>query len=511
MIPGKVYLVGAGPGDPGLITVRGAELLGRADVVVYDHLASRRLLRRVRPSARLLYAGKQPGEASFSQEQINALLVAEARAGKTVVRLKGGDPLVFGRGGEEALALAEAGVEFEIVPGVTAATAAAACAGITVTHRGVSSCLGLVTGHEDPHKEGGDLDWHALAAWPGTLVFYMGVANLEGLCRRLIDSGLDGRTPAAAVRWAGTADQQVLTAALADLPDRARRADLRPPAVVIVGRVVAMREHLGWFQRRALFGQTIIVTRPAGQAAELCSKLEELGAKVIECPTITIEPPADRGPLVRAVSQLSSFVWVVFTSVNAVEALLEAVADAGGDGRNFVGCKLCCIAPATAERLASFGLRADLVPGRFTIEAVVEALAAAGELRGAAVLCPRSDAAPPDLTDALAARGADVTAVIAYRTRHDDSCAEELRRLLEADAGDWITFTSSSTVGGFLAAVDAEMLRGRRARLASIGPSTSQALRQAGLKVDVEATEHTVDGLVAAIVAAASRRGGAEK
>ncbi len=504
---GKVYLVGAGPGDAALITVRGAELLGRADVVVYDHLVSQRLLRRVRPTAKCVYAGKQAGQATLSQEAINALLAAEAKAGKTVVRLKGGDPLIFGRGGEEALALAAAGVDFEIIPGVTAAAAAGACAGVPLTHRGLSSCVGLVTGHEGPSKESSDLDWAAVAAWPGTLVFYMGVANIEAICRRLTEAGMDGQTPAAAVRWAGTARQQVLTATVGDLPARARAADLRPPAVVIVGRVVDMREQLAWFERRPLFGQRIIVTRPAGQAGELSARLAELGAEPIECPTIAIAPPTDPGPLTQAIEQLSSFAWIAFMSVHAVDAVLAALARAGADSRALAGVKLCCIGPATADRLARAGLRADLVPPQFTSESLANALAQAADLSDASVLCPRSDIAPPDLPDALAGRGAKVTTVTAYRTRTDTSCAAELRCLLEADQAEWITFTSASTVAGAIEAVGAGMLRGRRVRLASIGPATSRALVSVGLAADVEAAEHTIDGLVAAILAAPPRDG----
>lgn len=313
--------------------------------------------------------------------------------------------MIFGQGGEEALALASAGVDFEIVPGVTAVSAAAACAGIPVTHRGMSSCLGLVTGHKSLDKEGGELDWTALAAWPGTLAFYMAAANLEAICRRLMQADKDGTTPAAIVRWAGTARQQVLTGTLADIAGKAHQAHLQPPAVVLIGNVVSLREQLEWFQRRPLFGQRIAVTRAVAQAADLTDRLEELGAAVMECPTIAIEPPADPSPLMQAIGMLHTFQWIVFASVHAVDALLAALFDSGGDGRALAGCKLCCVGPGTAARLGRFGLRSDLQPTDFTTAALAEALAAAADLRGARVLLPRSDIAPPELADRLTARG----------------------------------------------------------------------------------------------------------
>jgi uroporphyrinogen III methyltransferase/synthase len=503
---GKVYLVGAGPGDAGLITVRGAELLGRADVIVYDRLASPRLLRHARRGAELIYVGKEAASEASGQERINRLLVEHAVAGKTVVRLKGGDPLIFGRGGEEALALAAAKVDFEIVPGVTAVSAAAACAGIPVTHRGLASCLGLVTGHESLDKAGGGLDWSALAAWPGTLAFYMAVANLEAIGRRLTAGGMAGATPAAVVRWAGTAAQQVLTGTLADIAEKARQANLEPPAIVLVGKVVSLRESLEWFQRRPLFGQRIAVTRAADQAGELAQRLEELGAAVTECPVITIQPPADLSPLRQAVANLRAFDWIVFASVHAVEAFFAALTEAGGDGRSLAACRLCCVGPATAARLGQFGLHADLQPEAYNTDNLIEALARATDVRGLRILCPRSDVAPPELLDALAARGAGVTPVVAYRTQVDKAGAECLARLVKEGNVDWITFTSSSTVRGLLSAVEPEAMRHQSVRLASIGPATSATLRRAGLEPAVEAAEHTMVGLVDAMIAACRGR-----
>ncbi|MCJ7545038.1 MAG: uroporphyrinogen-III synthase, partial [Phycisphaerae bacterium] len=369
-----------------------------------------------------------------------------------------------------------------------------------------AASLGLVTGQESP-QTAASLDWSALAAWPGTLAFYMPVANLESICRCLTDAGRAADTPAAVVQWAGTARQRVATGTLADIAEKARRAGLEPPAIALVGEVVSLREQIEWFQRRPLFGQRIAVTRAPDQAAQLAEALEELGAAVIECPLIAIDPPADATALRQAVANLGRFHWIVFTSVNAVEAFFAAVVDAGADARALAGCKLCCIGPATGRRLEQFGLRCDLQPVEAGTAALAEAMAAAmaKNLSGARVLVPRSDIAPPDLPEALTARGAHVTAVEAYRTRTDPAAAEALRRLLEAGEVDWITFTSPSTVAGMLSAVDARSLRARPVRLASIGLVTSAALRRAGLEPTVEAREHTVPGLVDAIVAACRR------
>lgn len=507
MTSGRVYLVGAGPGDPGLLTLRGAELLGRADVIIHDRLASQRLLRHARAGAERIDVGKQPARAGITQDEINRLMVERARSGQVVVRLKGGDPLIFGRGGEEAMALSAAGVEFEIVPGVTAVSAAAAGAGVPVTQRGVASCLGLVTGHEAGQAGEGGLDWSALAAWPGTLAFYMAAGNLEAICRRLVEAGADGTTPAAVVQWAGTAQQRVVAGALGDIAAKVREAELGPPVVVLVGKVVSLREQIAWFEKRALFGVRIAVTRPARQAEELSGRLEELGAAVIECPTIAILPPADAGPLRQAVARVGEFDWIVFASANAVEAFFAALGEAGGDARALAGCRLCCIGPVTARRLGEFGLRADLEPGEATGAAAVEAMAGAADLRGAAVLYPRSDIAPDDVPAALAARGARVTSVEAYRTAVDAGGAERLGRLVANGQVDWISLASASAVAGMLAAVDAGRLRGGRVRLASIGTATSAALRRAGLEPSAEAGEHTAAGLAAAIAAACGCEG----
>ena len=507
MSKGCVYLVGAGPGDPGLITVRGRELLARADVVVYDYLVSPRLLACVKPGTELIYVGKQAGAHTLRQEQINELLAKRAAGGATVVRLKGGDPFVFGRGGEEALHLAEAGIPFEVVPGVTAGVAAAAYAGIPVTHRRLAGAVGLVTGHETPDKSQSDLDYQALADWPGTLVFYMGVANLPEICGELIGRGMDPKTPAAVIRWGTTPRQQVVAAPLGELADRVAAAGLKPPAVTVIGQAAALREKLNWFERRPLFGRRIVVTRARAQASALADRLTELGADVVELPMIRIAPPEDPGPLLEAVGRLDAFDWIVFTSANAVEAFFDALAAAKRDSRALARVRVCAVGPATAERLGQFGIRPDAQPETFRGATVCDALARAGAtLNGARVLCPRADIAPKDLPEALAARGAAVTEVVAYRTL-PEPVAPDFLEDLSAERIDWVTFTSSSTVKNFLAAVGAERLRAWNARLASIGPSTSETLRESGFPPTVEAATHTTDGLIEAILAWEAGRG----
>jgi uroporphyrinogen III methyltransferase/synthase len=500
MSAGRVYLIGAGPGDRGLLTLRGKALLERADVVVYDHLVSPSLLEYAPARAERLYVGKRSGAHSMSQEKINRLLVERARSGAAVARLKGGDPFVFGRGGEEALALSEAGILFEVVPGVTAGIAAPAYAGIPVTHRGLASGVGLLTGHETPDKEESSLNWSALANWKGTLSFYMGTENLSPICERLIAEGLDPETPAAAIRWGATPSQRVVTATVKTLAAAAQSAGLEPPVLIVIGRVVALREKLNWFERRPLFGRRVAVTRARAQASEFAALLEEQGAEVIEIPAIRIEPPADPGPLRESVARAGEkFDWIAFNSVHAVEALFSALSQAGLDSRALAPCRVAAIGPATAERLAQYGIRADAQPGTFTAAAVVEALASAGELKGRRVLCPRSDIAPPEFIEALRERGAVVAEVVAYRTVPDVSNAAQVREMLLRGELHWLTFTSSSTVRYFCSSVGAQALVSS-ARIASIGPATSATLRECGAKTVVEAKEHTLAGLLDVIV-----------
>ena len=501
MKKGCVYLVGAGPGDPGLITVRGRELLSQADVIVYDYLVCSRLLTYAKSGAEMIYVGKQAGAHTLRQEEINDLLVRRARDGAAVVRLKGGDPFVFGRGGEEMLELAEAGIAFEVVPGITAAIAAAAYAGIPVTHRRLASNFGLITGHEAPDKADSDLDFQALANWKGTLAFYMGVVNLAAICEGLIDRGLSGQTPAALIQWGTTARQRVLTSTVSELPKQAVNAEFEPPAMIIIGKVVSLRDKLKWFELRPLFGRRIVVTRARPQISGLTAAFERLGADVIEMPTIRIEAPEDPGPLQRSVTELDAFDWIIFTSANGVDAFFSALERARLDSRALGSLKLCTIGPATAERLNCFGLQSDLQPEKFISTEIVNELASQEDPSGMRILCPRADIAPPAMVDALTARGALVREVTAYRTVPDGSGAEEVAALLAKNEIDWITFTSSSTVKNFFDVMKSETPRLDEVGLVSIGPATSTTLGQFGFIPTVEAEPYTIEGLVDAIVA----------
>jgi uroporphyrinogen III methyltransferase / synthase len=501
MSQGKVYLVGAGPGDPGLLTLRGRDLLARADVVIYDALISPRLLDYAPPAAERIYVGKQSAQHTLPQTDISQLLVDQGKAGRQVVRLKGGDPMVFGRGGEEALALADAGIPFEIVPGVTAAIASAAYAGIPVTHRGLASGVAFVTGHEAEDKPDSALDWEALARWKGTLVFYMGVANLTVIAENLLARDVSSDTPAAVIHWGSTPRQQVLVGTLGSLPGKAAAAGLKPPALILVGEVVRLRERLKWFENRPLFGRRIVVTRSRAQASDLVARLEELGAETIQAPAIRIEPPEDPRPLREAARNLTGFDWIVLTSVNGADALFAALAAEGLDARALAGQRVAAIGPATAERLRTFGIRADLQPETFTGAAIATAiLAETGPMNGTRILLPRADIAPKELPNTLTAAGARVTEIVAYRTITDFANRDIVTTALERGEIDWITFTSSSTVRNFLEAIGADCVRESQVRLASIGPTTSATLQEMGLQPTAEAATYTLGGLVEAIL-----------
>lgn len=382
-------------------------------------------------------------------------------------------------------------------------------AGIPITHRDLASSVAFITGHEGEGKENTAIDWKALAAWKGTLVFYMGVGNLRTICADLTEEGLVADTPAAAVRWGTLPRQETVAGTVGTLPDLVEAAGLKAPALIVIGRVVALREKLAWFERRPLFGRRIVVTRSQGQAGELAARLEVLGADVLQAPTFRVEPPEDAGPLRSAAAGLGRFGWVIFTSANAVDALFGALAEAGRDARALAGCKVCAVGPATAKRLREFGIRTDAVPPRYTGEAMVETLAAMGALNGAHVLCPRADIAPPDTVEALAAHGAQVEEVIAYRNVAVPLAPEQVEEIFGEEKADWLTFTSSSTVRHFLGGLDCRTIGVSGVRIASIGPATSGTVREFGLEPTVEADPHTIDGLIDAImVNEESRRAG---
>ncbi len=497
-----IYLVGSGPGDPGLFTVKGVRCMGEAEVVVYDRLAPQALLNLARPETEKIYVGKKPGNPTMSQEEINDLLVELGRAGKTVVRLKGGDPYIFGRGGEEALALIEAGLPFEVVPGVTSGVAAPAYAGIPVTHRHVSTSVAFVTGHEDPTKGRTDVDWKKLANGADTLVLYMGVGQLAEISAGLIAAGREPDTPVACVRWGTVPEQRTVTGKLEDIADRVAEAGLKPPAIIVVGEVVALREAgLDWYERRPLFGRRVVVTRARAQAGELSAELERLGAEVHEFPTIEISPPEDLGPLDDAIHKLDSFDWLVFTSVNGVEAFVDRLRYHGLDLRAVPrSAKIAAIGPATAERLGRVGLRVDVVPGEYRAEALIEALDK-GSISGKRVLIPRAKVAREILPEKLREAGAEVVVPPAYESVPSSEGREELSLRLRSGEIDCVTFTASSTVENFVGAFGADeaarLLSGTS--VACIGPITADSARKRGLRVDAEADEYTIPGLVEAV------------
>jgi uroporphyrinogen III methyltransferase / synthase len=497
-----IYLVGSGPGDPGLFTVKGVRCMEEADAVVYDRLAPEALLKYARPEAEKIYVGKKPGNPTMSQEEINDLLVALGRDGKTVVRLKGGDPYIFGRGGEEALALIEAGLPFEVVPGVTSGVAAPAYAGIPVTHRHVSTSVAFVTGHEDPTKARTDVDWTKLANGADTLVLYMGVGRLAEISAGLISAGRALNTPVACVRWGTVPEQRTVTGTLEDIADRVAEAGLRPPAIIVVGEVVALREAgLDWYERRPLFGRQVVVTRARTQAGELSAELESLGAEVYEFPTIEISPPETFEPLDDAIHNLDSFDWLVYTSVNGVEAFVERLRDWGLDLRAVPrDARVAAIGPATAKRLEKAGLRVDVVPGEYRAEALIEALEA-GSLAGKRVLIPRARVAREILPEKLREAGAEVVVVPAYQSVPSSEGGEELSLRLRSGEIDCVTFTASSTVENFVGVFGAEESARllSRTRVACIGPITADTARELGLRVDAEADQYTIPGLVEAV------------
>ena len=507
MAGGRVILVGAGPGDPSLITVRGADLLSKADVVVYDRLAGPELLTRARPDAELIDAGKSSDGDADSQRDIIRILIEKARAGKTVVRLKGGDPFVFGRGGEEALALLEAGIPFEVVPGITAGLAAPACAGIPVTHRGCASCVTFVTGHEDPAKAASGINWNALASSGATLVFYMGVRQLPQIVSRLVAAGLPADTPAACIERGATPCQRSIRGTLADVAAKAQEAGIQPPAVTVVGAVAGLTAGLNWFEKRPLFGKRVVNTRPAGQALGLTTELQELGAQVISLPAIEIVKPASWREVDSTLESLDRFDWVIFTSAGAVDILMDRLAELGRDARAFGRAKVASLGPATAHALRRRAIRPDLVPARFTSAALLAALQAEPALRGKRVLLPRSDIARKELSHGLAALGARITEVSLYLTRTNATPPPLAVEAVRHGDCDVVTFTSASTVKGFLDIVGREAVDELResVRFASIGPVTTAAARELGIPISVEAAEHTAQGLVKAILDTAGR------
>jgi uroporphyrinogen III methyltransferase/synthase len=508
--PAKVFLVGAGPGDPGLLTRRGEAVLSRADVVIYDHLACSRLLDLAPPGALKVRAGKSIGHCTLTQEEINHLLVEHARGGRTVVRLKGGDPLVFGRGAEEAIWLRAAGVPFEIVPGVTAGVGVTAYAGIPVTHRAIASAVAFVTGHGDPEADPtrSPLDWAALARFPGTLVVYMGVTHLPAICRTLLRLGKPGETPAAIVESGTLPAQETEVATLATLARTAIEAGVRPPALLVVGPVVSLRSDLAWYEALPLFGQRILITRPREEAGRAAAALEALGAEVVVAPTVEVRPITENQPLDAAIERLADYDWLVFTSASGVRFFVQRLEERGRDLRVLGHLKLAAIGPATARALAQHHLRPDLVPDAYRSESLAAALTR--HAPGKRILLARADRGRTILREELE-RSADVEQVAVYQNADAEFLPDEVVERICGGTLDWITLTSSAIATRLHALLPEEARQkvGRQVRLASISPVTSDAAAAVGWSVAAEATEFTWEGLVQALVdrVAADRAG----
>ncbi len=494
---GKVYIVGAGPGDPDLITLKGVGYMRRADVVVYDYLIGKEILQYAAENARLIYVGKIGGHQNIAQEDLNRILVDEASKGNTVIRLKGGDPFIFGRGGEEAEYLEKAGIPFEVVPGITSAISVPAYAGIPLTHRKCTSAVAFVTGHEDPDKAESRIDWESISAI-GTIVFLMGVRNLSKITSSLIENGRAADTPAALIRWGTTPDQETLTGSLGDIAALAEKNEFSPPAVFVVGDVVNLRERLGWFEKKPLFGKGIVITRPEEQSEEFATLLRAEGARVIYFPTIRIIPPEDYGDLDRAIDNIEKYQWIIFTSANGVRFFFERFNMLRNDIRDLRGVKICTIGPATRDRVEAYSIRVDLIPESYVSDSVVEAFRKMN-IAGENILLPRAEIAGDIIPAGLSALGAHVDAATAYRTVSSGADGKAMKALMDSGEVDVIAFTSPSTVVNFLNIIGKETIIPDSIKIACIGPVTENACRKAGLGVDIMQGPYSIPGLINAI------------
>lgn len=500
MPTGKVYLIGAGPGDPGLLTLKGKRCLEEADVVIYDYLVDERILTFARTDAQLFYAGKKSGGDTRPQPEINRLMLEHAQQGRVVARLKGGDPFLFGRGGEEAEELVTAGIPFEIVPGVTSALAVPAYAGIPVSHRDYASAIAIVSGHKEVWENAPHLNWATLAGVGGTLVFLMGTRQLQNNMQRLINYGLPADTPIALIRWGTRPEQEVLTATVGTIAALAAERKFQPPAIAVVGEVVRLRERLRWFDTKPLFGKRVVVTRPRAQAQRFVDLLEQQGAEVVLCPTIETVPLDSYERLDAALDELGAYAWLIFTSVNGVKYFFARLRERQQDIRTLGSVRIAAIGPETARAVEEFQLRVDAIPAEYRAEALIPAL---GEVKGQRVLLPRAAEARAVLPQELQALGAQVDEIAIYRTmRPQGTRVEELRERLKAGEIDLVTFTSSSTVHNFVALFPGEDLRTvvGAARVACIGPITADTAREYGLEVVVQPTAYTVPAFAQAIV-----------
>ena len=502
MAKGRVYRVGAGPGDPGLITVKGVGALSEADCVIYDFLANSRLLEHAREGAETIYVGKKGNQKTISQEEINSLIIKKAKQGKIVVRLKGGDPFIFGRGGEEAEEVVKAGLSFEVIPGVTSATAAPAYAGIPLTHRDLASSVTFITGQESPLKERSSIAWDRLSTGRGTLVFLMGWKSLPLITEKLLGNGWPATTPVALVRWGTMTKQKTVVGTLGDIMEKAGKEGIMPPMITIVGDVVTLRERLNWFEGKPLFGRRVLVTRALEQAGAFTGLLEKSGAEVVAFPTIKTTGPPSWAALDAAVKKLSTYDWAVFTSVNGVKYFFERLEKLGLDARELKGVKICAVGPMTAKAIEEMRLKVDLTPGEFVAEGLLSSLGRRG-IKGKRFLLPRALKAREVLPDEIRALGGHIDVVPAYRTIKPLRSAAELKRMFEEKEIDAVTFTSSSTVTNFVSMFKKTEIKGllKGVAIACIGPVTAKTAEACGLSVDVMPGKYTVPALCEAMAA----------
>ncbi len=498
---GKVYLVGAGPGDPGLITLKGKECIERADVIVYDFLASVSFLKYAKKEAEIIYAGKQGGNHSMSQGNINALITQKAKEGHIVTRLKGGDPFIFGRGAEEAEVLAENNISFEIVPGITSAIAAPAYAGIPLTHRSLTSTVAFVTGHENPEKEKSGINWEALVKGIGTIVFFMGVKNLPNIVDNLTANGMPPDASIALVQWGTTPKHSSISGKLSDIVERVKAAGFKPPAVIVVGDVVKLRDALCWYEKKPLLGKRIVVTRAREQASELVNLLYENGAECIELPTIKVEPPDDLSPLDKAIENLSTYDWIIFTSANGVSFFFDRLFSKGRDVRSLGSLKTAVIGPATEKKLHGYGIKSDIVPDSYIAESIIDSFKKE-EVKGKKIMLPRASEARAILPEKLIEMGAFVDEITAYKTSAVCDESVDLIRELKNKTIDMVTFTSSSTVINFAALLPAGIIGElmKDIAVAAIGPVTADTAKKMGMEVQIIANSFTIPGLCEAIL-----------
>jgi len=498
---GKVYLVGAGPGDPGLITLKGLEAIQKADVLIYDHLASPLLLKEASKKAEKIYVGKKGGHHTLAQDKINALIIQKVKKGLVVTRLKGGDPFIFGRGGEEVEELINENIFFEIVPGVTSGIAAPAYAGIPLTHRDYTSTIAFVTGHEDPTKDSSRINWQALAKGIGTLIFFMGVKNLPEIVRNLLKNGKDPKTPVGIVQWGTTPIQKSITGTLETIVHDAAKGNIKAPAIIVIGEVVHLRSKMKWFENRPLFGKRILVTRACEQASDLVNRLRDLGAECIEFPTIQIAPIDDWQPLDRAIDKIATYEWLVFTSVNGVRFFFKGLFKKGLDARALGNISTASIGPATAKKLLSYGIKSDIVPKTYRAESVIEAFGGK-DMAQKKVLLPRAAQARPILPVELSKMGAIVDEIKTYQTLPVLDNAKTLIEQFKEDKIDLVTFTSSSTVNNFNTLLETHNALDiiNHAAYASIGPITTDTAKNLGFHIDVTAQSFTIPGLCSAIL-----------